>query len=80
MNDLEIRGIVLDFSRPIPWSVIDALLTQRLQQARERNDRPGMSTAETENLRGEIRCLKNLLALPRAADRVSEPPTPVELA
>ncbi len=45
------------------WVKIREELESRLDSCRKKNDAVMLSDLETANLRGEIRCLKNLLAL-----------------
>jgi hypothetical protein len=59
----------LNCKAPISWTQLESLLQYRLHQAREQNDAVGKPIAETEAIRGEIRCLKNLLDLPNEAAR-----------
>ncbi len=59
---------MIDFSSAT-WTQVSALMKAQLARARERNDQVGLSEAETNAYRGEIRILKTLLALPEAADR-----------
>lgn len=59
----------LNCKAPISWHQLESLLQYRLERARELNDTVGKPIAETEAIRGEIRCLKNLLDLPNEATR-----------
>lgn len=45
------------------WLRLKEYLEYRLATARKDNDRPTMTEHETATLRGEIRCLKRLIAL-----------------
>jgi hypothetical protein len=60
---------VINCNAPISWKQLESLLQYRLDRARERNDLSGKPIAETEAIRGEIRCLKSLLDLSNEATR-----------
>ena len=53
------------------WIKLREELTTRLDRARRKND-GAMNDIETSNLRGEIRCLKQILAF-------GDPPSPVQV-
>jgi hypothetical protein len=63
----------IDVRSPISWNQLRALLEYRLERARARNDTVGLSLAETEAIRGEIRALRSLLDLPNEAARTIDP-------
>lgn len=65
---------VINTQAPIQWSTLASLLQYRLKNARQRNDQVGREIAETEAIRGEIRCLKSLLDLPNEATRKTDAP------
>lgn len=50
-----------DKAQPL-WHRLKTYLEQRLDTARKRNDAP-LTEAETATLRGEIRCLRQLIML-----------------
>lgn len=54
------------------WRHVSAWAAEKLQEARELNDRQGVPIDQTENLRGRIETLKEVLAL-------AEPPKPLPL-
>lgn len=60
---------MIDFTSPT-WRQVTEWANDQLTRARERNDAAGLSEVDTALLRGEIRCLKRLLDLPKAAARV----------
>jgi len=45
------------------WVRLEAQLIERLDRARRKNDDPKLTEARTAALRGEIECLKGLIAL-----------------
>jgi hypothetical protein len=47
------------------WQTVKRHLEQRLIACRQKNDRIGLTEAETAALRGEIAAIKNLLDLPK---------------
>jgi hypothetical protein len=49
------------------WRAVSAWAAERIEQYRLRLENPGLPPAETENLRGAIRELRVLVALPSAA-------------
>ncbi len=59
---------MIDFTSPA-WRQITEWAQDQLTRARERNDAAGLNEVDTALLRGEIRCLKRLLDLPKAAAR-----------
>lgn len=58
--------VAVDFTTP-GWRLIKEWAEGELQTARIRNDDVALTDAETAANRGEIRCLKKLLSLPRKA-------------
>lgn len=56
----------------LAWAQVAEYLTSELARLRAANDAVGLSEAQTNALRGEIRLCKKLLALPDEANRVIE--------
>lgn len=55
----------------LTWRSVDAYLKERLAACREKND-GSLDPLETAKLRGEIKALKDLLALPYQVTQVVE--------
>lgn len=59
----------------LTWRTISLHLTDRLMALRELNDRTTLDPVQTAAVRGEIKAVKELLALPDAVEQVvQEPP------
>lgn len=79
MNSTGDQAPQINTRAPISWQQLASLLTWNLNYLRNRNDQVGLPIAETEAIRGEIRCIKSLLDLPNQAARQQDP-LPSELA
>jgi hypothetical protein len=58
----------INFQSP-DWLAAAAWLTEQLAAVRESNDNPNWSHEQTAALRGELRFIKRMLALPEKAAR-----------
>jgi hypothetical protein len=58
------------------WHAILAWAKAEIDRLRQKNDLVGLSDAETNALRGEIRALKRLIDLPNEAARRAQIPAP----
>jgi hypothetical protein len=54
----------------LAWKALEKYLTAMIQDRREALDNPKMDSTETAVVRGEIRALKELLALPKQVTQV----------
>ena len=59
----------IDCTSPIPWSLLRQHLEHRLECARRSLESTGITEAQTNAYRGDIRTLKSLLDLPNEAAR-----------
>lgn len=59
----------IDCNAPIPWSLLRKHLEFHLDRARAGLESTGITEAQSNAFRGDIRTLKNLLDLPNVAAR-----------
>lgn len=70
MNDLESGFELTDGERHHPlWTRLSAHLSEKLAQLRVKND-GALTEQETATLRGEINCLKRVIALGHEPPRI----------